>query len=291
MNILVTGGTGFVGSNLVKQLKHDGHNIVVIDNYSAGKHENEINGVYYINDDTKNINKITLPIQPDVVFHLGEYSRIHPSFKEYERVWEYNTVGTFEVLNFCKKHNIKIIYAASSTRFATEGINHSPYSLTKYMSVELVKGFNKWYNVPYSICYFYNVFGPGHDSSPTPGFESVISIFEKQYKNDLPITVVGTGEQKRMFTYVDDVVDGLIKSWKYEISDEFDLVNPIKLYTILDIAHMFSDNIVFIDSRSGDRQNSSPQSYNDTCKKLNWYPTISVEEWIKNFKNEYNISN
>jgi UDP-glucose 4-epimerase len=290
MNILVTGGAGFVGSNLVKRLKNETHNVVVIDNYSAGKHENEIADVTYINDHTKNINNIVLPFNPDVVFHLGEYSRIHPSFNEYERVWNYNTVGTFEVVNFCMKRNIKIIYAASSTRFASEGIDHSPYSLTKSMSIDLVKGFAKWYGLNYAICYFYNVFGPGHDSSPVPGYESVISIFERQYKNNQSLTIVGDGEQQRMFTYVEDVVDGLIKSWKYETNDEFDLVNPIKSYKIIEIAKMFSDNIVFVESRKGDRVNSDPQAYDDTCKKLNWKPMISIENWIKELVNERNIS-
>ncbi len=290
MNILVTGGAGFVGSNLVKRLKNENHKIVVIDNYSAGKHENEIAGVIYIKDHTKNINDIDLPFHPDVVFHLGEYSRIHPSFNEYEKVWNYNTVGTFEVVNFCMKRNIKIIYAASSTRFAKEGIDHSPYSLSKSMSVELVKGFAKWYGLKYAICYFYNVFGPGHDSSPVPGYESVISIFERQYKNNQPLTIVGDGKQQRMFTYVDDIVDGLIKSWKYEKNDEFDLVNPIKSYKIIEIAKMFSDNIVFVESRKGDRTNSDPQVYDDTCKKLNWKPVLSIEQWIKELVNEHNLS-
>ncbi len=284
MNILVTGGAGFVGSNLVKRLKSENHNIVVIDNYSAGKKENEIVGVVYIDNDTKNINSIELPFDPDVVFHLGEYSRIHPSFAEYERVWNYNTVGTFEVLNFCKQRNIKIIYAASSTRFAKEGINHSPYSLTKSMSVELIKGFAKWYDVNYAICYFYNVFGPGHDSSPVPGYESVISIFERQFKNNEALTVVGDGQQERMFTYVEDVVDGLIRSWHYEENDEFDLVNPVRSYKILEIANMFSNNIQFVESRKGDRLTSDPQVYDDTCTKLNWKPSVTIEQWIQLLK-------
>jgi UDP-glucose 4-epimerase len=284
MNILVTGGAGFVGSNLVEKLKSDGHKIIVIDNYSAGKRENEISDVVYINEHTKNINSLTLPFEPDVVFHLGEYSRIHPSFEEYERVWQYNTVGTFEVLNFCKKRNIKIIYAASSTRFATEGIDHSPYALTKFMSVQLVKGFSKWYGLKYAICYFYNVFGPKHDSSPVPGYESVISIFHKQFKNNQPLTVTGDGSQERMFTYVGDVVDGLIKSWNYQENDEFDLVNPIKSYKILEIAKMFSNNIVFVQSRNGDRAKSDPQNYIETCNKLNWEPKVGVEQWIEENK-------
>jgi UDP-glucose 4-epimerase len=283
MNILITGGAGFVGSNLVKRLKQEGNNIVVIDNYSAGKHENEIEGVQYIEDHTKNINKIDLPFIPDVVFHLGEYSRIHPSFNEYEKVWDYNTVGTFEVLTFCIKHNIKIVYAGSSTKFAWEGVAHSPYSLTKSMSIDLVKAFSKWYGLKYSICYFYNVFGPGHNSSPVKGYEGVVSIFEEQYKNNQPLTVVGMGEQKRMFTYVNDIVDGLIRSWHYSENEEFELGNP-RLYKIIDIAKMFTDNISYVEARKGDRDSSTITEPNRVKDLLGWEPTMNVEEWIETFK-------
>lgn len=283
MNILVTGGAGFVGSNLVKRLKREGNNIVVIDNYSAGKHENEIEGVLYIEDHAKNINKIELPFIPDVVFHLGEYSRIHPSFNEPEKVWDYNTVGTFEIVTFCIKNNIKVVYAGSSTKFAWEGVSHSPYSLTKSMSIELVKAFSKWYGLKYSICYFYNVFGPGHSSSPVKGYEGVISIFEEQYKNNQPLTVVGAGEQQRMFTYVDDIVDGLIRSWHYTENEEFELGNP-KLYKIIDIAKMFTDNIVYVEARKGDRDSSVIPEPNRTLELLGWNTTMCIEEWIENFK-------
>ena len=159
------------------------------------------------------------------------------------------------------------------------------------MSVELIKGFAKWYDVNYAICYFYNVFGPGHDSSPVPGYESVISIFERQFKNNEALTVVGDGQQERMFTYVEDVVDGLIRSWHYEENDEFDLVNPVRSYKILEIANMFSNNIQFVESRKGDRITSDPQVYDDTCTKLNWKPSVTIEQWIKEFVDEHNISN
>lgn len=288
MNIIVTGGAGFVGSNLVKRLKNEGNNIVVIDNYSAGKHGNEIDGVIYFNNHTKDIFNIEIPFKPDVVFHLGEYSRIHPSFKEYKKVWEYNSIGTFQILTYCLENDIKIVYAGSSTKFAAEGINHSPYSFTKAMNVELVKSFSKWFGVKYSICYFYNVFGPGYDSSPIKGYESVISIFGEQYKNNKPLTVTGDGSQERMFTYVEDIADGLIKSYFYPQNEEFELGNPIKSYSILEIAKMFSDNIEFIDSRKGDRTDSVLTNYKETCDKLNWLPTISVEEWIKKLKNKVN---
>lgn len=284
MNILITGGVGFVGSNLVKKLKKEGNNIAVIDNYSAGRHENEIEGVIYFNDHTKNINKITIPFKPDAVFHLGEYSRIHPSFEEYEKVWEYNSIGTFQVLTYCLNNNIKIVYAGSSTKFAKEGIDHSPYSFTKSMNVELIKSFSKWFGLKYSICYFYNVFGSGYNSSPVKGYESVISIFEEQYKNNKPLTVTGDGSQERMFTYVEDIVDGLIKSFFYPQNEEFELGNPVKSYSILEIAKMFSSNIKFIESRKGDRTDSVLANYKETCNKLNWFPTMSIEEWIKKIK-------
>lgn len=283
--ILVTGGAGFVGSNLVSRLKQDGHEIVVIDNYSAGKKENEIVGVTYIKLDTKDINKTELiPFEPEIVYHLGEYSRIHPSFVDYKKVWQYNTAGTFEVLEYCKSRNIKIVYAASSTKFAKEGTDHSPYSLTKAMSIDLVKAFAKWYDTQYSICYFYNVFGPGYDSSPVKGYESVVSVFDKQYKSGQPLTVAGDGQQRRLFTYVDDIVNGLIKSADYPENDEFELGNPIKSYTILEIAQMFTDNIQFVEARKGDRSDSVLQTYDETCAKLNWKPTMSVEEWINYLK-------
>jgi nucleoside-diphosphate-sugar epimerase len=117
-----------------------------------------------------------------------------------------------------------------------------------------------------------------------PGYESVISIFHKQFKNNQPLTVTGDGSQERMFTYVGDVVDGLIKSWNYQENDEFDLVNPIKSYKILEIAKMFSNNIVFVQSRNGDRAKSDPQNYIETCNKLNWEPKVGVEQWIEENK-------
>ena len=284
MNILVTGGAGFVGYNLVKKLTQQGHSVTSIDNYSAGKVGNHIDGVKYYNLDTKNFKLIEQALgKIDAVYHLGEYSRIHPSFEEYERVWEYNTIGTFEIVNYCLKNNIKLVYAGSSTRFASEGINHSPYSFTKGMNIELIKNFSKWFGLKYSICYFYNVFGPKYDSSPVKGYESVVSVFETQYKNNQPLTISGDGSQKRMFTYVDDIVDGLIKSFSYHKNEEFELGNP-KLYTILEIAKMFSDNLVFIEGRKGDRDNSVIP-HDNARKLLEWAPTMNVEEWINKIKN------
>lgn len=281
MNVLVTGGCGFVGTNLVQRLLLDGHRVHVIDNYLSGSPFNKIEGAQYYEYHTKYINDKSLIDVKDihVVFHLGEYSRIHPSFEDYSRVFDHNVTGTFEVIKYCKENSIKIVYAASSTKFAAEGVSHSPYSFTKNMSVELIKSFNKWYGLEYSICYFYNVFGKGYNSSPVPGYESVISVFEKQYKEGKPLTVTGDGLQKRQFTYVGDIVDGLIKAWKYDKSEEFEFGN-LKKNTILEIAKMISDNIVHIENRKGDRSDSDIR--NDNARKiLNWNTTIDIDEWIR----------
>lgn len=281
--ILVTGGAGFVGSNLIKRLKNEGHYIVSIDDYSSGKKTNHVEGVRYVNAPTHEI-KQHMDDKFDVVFHLGEYSRISTSFDDIRKVWYSNSLGTFEVLDYIinNTNTKKIIYAGSSTKFAEEGVNHSPYSFTKGKSAEMVKNYSDWFGLDYAICYFYNVFGDGYDSSPVPGYESVVSVFEKQYKKGEPLTICGSGHQRRAFTYVDDIVDGLIKAWKYPDNEEFQLNNP-KEYSIIEIANMFTDNIIHIPARKGDRS-ASITTNNNARELLNWETTMDVTEWIEKLK-------
>jgi len=281
-NILITGGCGFVGTNLVKQLHKENNNVIVIDNYFAGKHENEIEGVTYINNHTKNIFNIDLPFQPDLVFHLGEYSKITPSYNEINTVFDLNILGSFTILEYAKQNNIPIIYAASSTRLALEGENHSPYSFFKSIIVQLLKNYSDWYGLKYSICYFYNVYGE-HQDTCNNGWETVISIFEKQMKKDQPLTVVGDGSQRRDFTYVGDIVRGLIQASKVLQNEEYQLGSG-KDFSILEVAKMFSDNITFIPERKGDRKYSKANT-DETYLKLGWKPEMSLEKWINKVKN------
>lgn len=280
-NILITGGCGFVGTNLVKQLYGEGNNIIVIDNYFAGKHENEIKGVTYINDHTKNIFNINLPFKPDLVFHLGEYSKITPSYNEIDTVFDLNILGSFSVLEYVKKNNIPIIYAASSTRLALEGENHSPYSFFKSTIVQLLKNYSEWYGIKYSICYFYNVYGEYQDTCNN-GWETVISIFEKQIKKGQSLTVVGDGSQRRDFTYVGDIVQGLIQASKKLENEEYQLGSG-EDFSILEVAKMFSNNIIFIPERKGDRKYSKA-NISDTYIKLGWKPKMNLKAWINNIK-------
>lgn len=280
-NILVTGGAGFVGTNLIINLKKDGHNITSIDNYCSGNKKNHQPGVEYLVGHTSDISAICENKSFDVVFHLGEHSKIVPSFTEIREVWKSNTEGTFNVLEFCKKRNIKLVYAGSSTRFAKEGEGHSPYSFTKAKNCDLIRYYSNWYGLRYAICYFYNVFGPYQDTCDN-GYETVVSIFEKQYKANKPLTICGNGLQTRSFTYVGDIVSGLIKSWKFQGNEEFQFNNK-KQFSILDIAKMFSDNIQFISPRPGDRMESSSDCIKSILL-LDWKTTKDVDEWIEDVK-------
>jgi len=281
-NILITGGCGFVGTNLVKSLYKENHNLVVIDNFFAGKHENKIDGVIYINNHTKNIFNIDLPFKPDLVFHLGEYSKITPSYNEINTVFDLNILGSFAILEYDKQNNMPIVYAASSTRLALEGENHSPYSFFKSIVVQLLKNYSDWYGLKYSICYFYNVYGE-HQDTCNNGWETVISIFEKQMKKGQLLTVVGDGSQRRDFTYVGDIVRGLIQASKVLQNEEYQLGSG-KDFSILEVAKMFSDNITFIPERKGDRKYSKANT-DETYLKLGWKPEMSLEKWINKVKN------
>jgi UDP-glucose 4-epimerase len=280
-NILVIGGCGFVGTNLVSKLYKEGNRVTVIDNYFSGKHENEVDGVLYINEHSKNISSIDLPYKPDLIYHLGEYSKITPSYDEIGTVFDLNIEGSFAVLQYVKENNIPIVYAASSTRLALEGENHSPYSFFKSAIVQLLKNYGEWYKVRYSICYFYNVYGEYQDTCNN-GWETVISIFEKQAKRGESLTVVGDGTQRRDFTYVGDIVNGLCESATRLENLEYQLGSGTD-YSILEVANMFSDNIIFIPERKGDRRYSKADIV-DTYNKLGWVPQMNLKKWITKTK-------
>lgn len=288
MNILVTGGAGFIGTNLVKKLYNQGHNVLVIDNHSAGKPENHISNVKYEVGHTKHIEKILSDVNftPEIIFHLGEYSKIVPSFKEIKKVFDFNIEGSFAVLEYVKKHDIPIVYAASSTKLASEGENHSPYTFFKSVIVQTLRNFGVWYNLRYSICYFYNVYGEYQDTWGNE-WQSVIGIFEQQLKNKELLTIAGDGQQRRDFTYVGDIVDGLIAASKNIKNEEYQLGSG-KEYSILEVANMFGGDIKFIEARPGDRR-SSLANVVETEKLLNWKAKKELKDWILEVRKKLNI--
>ena len=274
--ILVTGGAGAIGFNLIQKLLKLDNEVISWDNYSAGTTENHIQGATYVNRHTKEA--FLLNDSFDLVYHLGEYSKVVPSFNEIEKAFDYNVLGSFNLINRCNELNIPIVYAGSSTRLAEPGELHSPYAFFKSTVAKLIEGYSDWYDLKFNICYFYNVFGPGTNLWDNE-WQSVINIFKDQKENELPLTITGDGTQKRDFTHVNDIIQGLIFAGDNIRNEQFQLGTG-KEYSILEIAAAFDHPIEFIPPRPGDRKNGLAH-IEHTSKTLGYKPTVNVIEYIK----------
>jgi len=276
--ILVTGGAGFVGSHLCERLaQNDQYQVYSLDNYFTGTKKNHVANVSYIKGDTKDIATL-VNFSPDMVYHLGEYSRVEQSFDDMEKVWEYNKDGIFRVLEFVRKSGCKILYAGSSTKFGDGGLGRSasPYAWTKASNTELVENYGTWYNVPYAITYFYNVYGPREIQ--TGKYATLIALFKEKMKYNEPLTVVAPGMQKRNFTHIDDIVDALILVGENGYGDEFGIGSK-EAYSILEVAQMFGGEIKMLPERRGNRM--SAEVICDKTKALGWIPKRKLEAYIQ----------
>jgi UDP-glucose 4-epimerase len=252
--VLVTGGAGFIGSNLIEKLVATGKKIYSLDDYSTGSRVNHINGATYIEGATSDIEYL-VSFRPDVIYHLGEYARVEQSFNDIERVWTSTKEGTFAVLEFCRKFKSKIVYAASSTKHSDDVSDHSlsPYTWSKATNVELIRNYGDWFGVPHAIAYFYNVYGPCEISEGP--YATVIGIFKEQYKRGEPLTVVSPGTQIRNFTHVDDIVRGLIMIGEKGIGDGYGLAAE-ESYSIQEVATLFGSRVIMLPERRGNRMKS-----------------------------------
>jgi len=284
--ILVTGGAGFIGSHLCEELvKDDSNHVFSIDNYSTGKEDNHVEGVKYIRGETKDIASL-IGFAPDVIYHLGEYSRVEQSFDDVKKVWEYNKVGTFSVLEFCRKYTCKIIYAGSSTKFGDGGLGRfqSPYGWSKATNTELVQNYGSWFGVPYAIAYFYNAYGKREIRSGK--YATLIGIFSEKMKKSQPLTVVSPGDQTRNFTHIDDIVSGLILVGEQGAGDGFGIGSPI-FYSVMEVAKMFGGEIQMLPHRQGNRMVADLMT--DKTKALGWIPKGSLDNYIEMLKkNDWN---
>ena len=278
--ILVTGGAGHIGSHLIEQLVSNPSNRVIsLDNYFTGKTENHIKGAEYRFGHTKEIDNL-IPETPDVVYHLGEYARITPSFDEPDLVYDMNINGTFAVTNFCRQRHVKLVYAASSTKFANEGNgrHQNPYSFTKATNVDLIKDFGEWYQLPYAICYFYNAFGPRENG--TGKYATLIAKFEQMYLKKEPFTVVKPGTQLRNFTYAGDLARGMIMVGERGQGDGYALGNPTP-HSILEIAQAFGGPTQMVDGYPG--RSDSGDAPTKASTELGYQTTVDILDYIKDF--------
>ncbi len=277
--ILVTGGAGFIGSNLCERLASDlNHSVFSLDNYSTGSKDNHVDNVTYIEGETSSINEL-INFNPDYIYHLGEYSRVEQSFEDIEKVWRYNKDGIFSVLQFCRKTGAKFIYAGSSTKFGDGGLgrSQSPYAWTKATNTELVENYGAWFNIPYAIVYFYNVYGKREIS--TGRYATLIALFKNKVSNGEPLTVVSPGTQKRNFTHIEDIIDGLVLVGENGYGDDFG-IGSAEDYSILEIAEMFGGEIKMLPERKGNRMTADVIT--EKTEALGWSAKKFIKDYINN---------
>ena len=222
MKVLVTGGKGFVGSHLALRMKNLGHHVIVIDDESAEENDEfyEFEGIEYHTKSILDPTTAALYKDVEIVFHAAAKARIQPSVSKPGSAFETNVLGTQMVCEFSRIAGVKrIIYSASSSCYGkanktpfTEDMKvdcQTPYSLSKWMGEEVCRLYSNLYNLESVILRYFNVYGP---REPKKGhYAPVIGLFKRQSSADMPHTVVGSGLQKRDFTYIDDIVEGIIR--------------------------------------------------------------------------------
>ena len=282
--IIVTGGAGFIGSNLIEYLlKKTKHDIISLDNYSTGSRKNHIKNkrVEYLRSDTKKIFKILNEYKSKInsIFHFGEFSRIYQSFLKMDDCINSNSIGSNEVFNFCLSNKIKLVYSATSASIGNKGLdkNLSPYAFTKAKNLEMLENLKKWFRFKYEVIYFYNVYGPKQIS--TGNMATVIGIFENQFKQKKPLTVVRPGTQSRRFTHIKDTVDACYYAWKKNKCRHYSISNR-QSYTIIQVAKMFKSKVKFLPARPGERYASALTNMNLSNKIYKLFGSIQLKDYI-----------
>jgi UDP-glucose 4-epimerase len=280
---VVTGGAGFVGSHLCERLVTEGYRVISLDNYFTGSEDNHVPGVEYRRGHTKDI-AVLIPETPDYLFHLGEYARTGPSLFEPEVVFDLNMIGTLGVLAYWREKKCKLIYAGSSTKFANDGKevagrDRAPYNFSKAVNSELVHNYGRWYELPYSVAYFYNVYGPRERSGQfNGGYGTVVETFRQNKLNHEHAIIYGTGEQVRAFTHVRDTVEALLLIAEKGSPDEYPICAKEE-YTLNQLADMFGLEREYREATKNSRSAGSE----DTSKleALGWQQQYTLKEYIE----------
>ena len=293
--IVVTGGAGFVGSNLIKLLlKKTKYMIISLDNYSTGLKDNHIldKRVKYIKGHTKNVsislNRYKKNIQS--IFHFGEFARIYQSFLKMDECIDSNSIGTHEVIRFCMKNKIRLIYSATSASLGNNGDdkNLSPYAFTKSKNLEILENFRKWFNFKFEIIYFYNVYGPNQINKGD--MATVIGIFENAYLKGKSLPVVLPGTQTRRFTHVSDTVNACYFAWQANKRRHYSISSK-QSFSIIEIAKLYGKKIAFKPKRKGERYASALTDMNLTNRVHKIYGKIKITDYIQNFILNNNSNN
>ena len=289
--IVITGGAGFVGSNLIEFLiKKTRYKIISLDNYSSGTKKNHIRNkrISYLKGDTININKILDKYKNRIksLFHFGEFARIYQSFKKFDECYQSNSIGSKSVFKFCLDNKIKLIYSATSASLGNKGDdkNLSPYAFTKSKNLELLENLKKWFNFKFEVIFFYNVYGPRQIR--VGDMSTVIGIFEDQYLNKKPLTIVRPGTQSRRFTHVQDTIRVCYQAFKANKCRYYSISNKIS-YSIIEVAKMFGSEIIYLKARSGERYASALTKISHNNKIIQKYGKLQLKDYITSFINSH----
>lgn len=280
MKVLVTGGAGFVGTNLIKRLLEEGHEVVSIDNYSTGLESNHQKDVEYLNYDIRNITSYEW-IKPEFVFHMAAIARIQPSFEKPQDYFEVNALGTMKLIDWCAKANVPVVYAGSSSKHS--GKFKNPYTFSKDIGEDIVKLYQDHYKLRASIARFYNVYGP-HQLTEG-GYTTLIGKWLNSWQNREQFVIYGDGEQRRDFTHVDDIVDALILMMqKQAYGYEFELGRG-KNYSVNEVLNMFNQSADYLPARPGEALTTL--NTDSTAREiLGWVPSCNLEDYLKEVINE-----
>lgn len=284
MKILVTGGAGFIGTNLIKQLLKQGHYVVSLDNYSTGIKKNHIDNpnVVYVESDILNLTEHNSSFWSkfDLVYHLAAIARIQPSFNNPLDYFKVNTLATMKLAEECSKSDIPLIYAGSSSHHS--GKYKNPYTFSKTSGEEVLEMFKQNFGLKYVIARFYNVYGP-HQLTEG-GYTTLIGRWIGNIQNARPCVIYGDGEQRRDFTHVDDIVQGLIKMNSDKVLSIYNGYNfelgRGKNYSVNEIAKMFEFTPAYEPAKKGETRNTLCK---DTLAKeiLGWEPKRELVDYIK----------
>jgi len=289
--IIVTGGAGFVGSNLIELLiKNTKYKIISLDNYSSGSKDNHIihKRIKYLKGHTENIREILDKYKKKIksIFHFGEFSRIYQSFKKFNVCYQSNSIGSQAVFKFCLDNKIKLIYSATSASLGNKGNdkNLSPYAFTKSKNLELLENLKKWFDFKFEIIFFYNVYGPRQIK--VGDMATVIGIFENQYLNKKPLTIVKPGNQTRRFTHIYDTVEVCFEAFREDKCKYYSISNK-KSFSILQVAKMFKSRIVLLEPRLGERYASALTKMSNNNKIIQKFGKLQLKDYISSFINSH----
>ena len=278
MRILVTGGAGFIGTNLISKLIKN-HNISSLDNYSTGKKENHHKGVEYVAGDICDI-KNNFNLKFDVVFHLAAKARIQPSFYHPEEYINTNFQGTYNLVKYCTRNNIPLIYAGSSSHHS--GKFKNPYTFSKDIGEEIIQLYQKHFYLQASIVRFYNVYGPSQLTEG--GYTTLIGRWINNINNNIQCEIYGDGNKRRDFTHVDDITRGLTMIMDQNAYGYTFELGRGKNHSILDVAKMFDIKPTHKKNKPGEAQETLA-NYSIARHVLGWEPTINLEDYVKEYRN------